>query len=814
MNENGDLEIISREIISDRQIRVLSTDGKYSRIWSDVAKVKSRSRSTGDVKEHLELVPVKEAKEPKSEAEAGNSKTDEVKQSKRKPRKNGKSERERIADIASQNFLRAGLERNGYAGAIYDQLDRSLFSNFEMRTVCVERRESERTSPARTPANCESSTKPTTTHKQFAKRLYMRKANGANNFYRIIHGDMQSQKTPIMLTLAVRASTEYRLPVIIIVPNKNADLYQMKTRAEQFVSSYNKEMKHQTTLTVLEPERGKYATPEQFRSAVNGETSQIFIAMCSNTDIKPINDIVATLKLKRFVMILDEADFLDSGVESKRGSQLDILQSHCSVMYNVTATPLSVALRRHVTRANYIKLPRPEGYKGLWGVHFRDLPEEAEYCSGVTDDPLKKDKNITKFLEDFCSKKTEIYENSMSKEKHPRYVLVRTGNTIEPQLKLARYVHQKYPSTVVITYNGGKITVRSSLLPARIVLQNGTISIREQGIHNFPEAYIGDIITWLHENRYDGIEDNEGTESFRNIKFEKIIVFAGVMADRGITFGASNFQKCRDEGKQWWHLTDMYGIFSRKATAYNISSILQVSGRICGVYRDHIPLIFWSNNCDGIRKAYALQEEIFSRVLENASYHDVIGREIKEVAVNKNKVPTGMKCKIGAKSYSLKNVLHTVSDDREFGGWTSEYQAQMRGDSTHEEADFGDTSRRREDPISKEEFDRLKNMFARWAKPNVNTCIALFMDQLRPTHLYTEDELKSEAEEHGIRMSDLTRKQRATGSSHGCGNIMVKVGNRYRLRACLVDLFIRTFNYVPDQPRPPRVPRESRAKRP
>lgn len=493
---------------------------------------------------------------------------------------------------------------------------------------------------------------------------------GSEHFYRVIYSDMQTRKTPIMAASSLFIVLNLRMPVFIFVQNRNADLVQLRQRLDDFFLSwkgYTDSLSIQEHLKaemiVLEPERGKLTTQETIRTAMQGGIAKIFVSLFSATDIDPIVEMVEANELKRYAIILDEADHLDNGSEKSSVSKsFENFCKNAAFVQNVTATPLTTLSHRVCLRRHFFMLPPPPYYKGLAQVNWKDLPLKSEPCNSVDDDPFTTDANLIPFLSRYHKK--FIPRVSVNAEKVPRYLLIRMAKTIEPQLKAAAFTYTNYPYTVTITWNGGGhgTTMRSKLLPtSSISLPDSRIkSEYKDGVHYFNNVHIGKLITYLHMNRKKENGD---------LKFERIIVYAGVMADRGITFGADNYSYCKEKNIAWWHLTDMYYIGNKDRSIQNLANILQTCGRICGVYNDNISLSLYSNWVDGIREAYTLQRELLDRVNKIGSPDDNILENLKSMNVSKKKKVKKIRI---TNNYVNEPVKWINASDVQFGGWTEE----------------------------------------------------------------------------------------------------------------------------------------------
>jgi len=329
-----------------------------------------------------------------------------------------------------------------------------------------------------------------------------------------------------------------------------------------------------------------------------------------------------------------------------------------------------------------------DGYKDLCQIVLKDLPKTPMYCHAISDDPFKKDKNLRSYIKDFSATKPISLSAPFKNQKHPRYALVRIGKTIEPQVKLSEYVYKKFGDKIVsITYNGGDsgISLRGKKLPKNILLStpNGEkFSESKEGVHTFKNCHIGSIIEYLQSL---GVE-----------KIPRIMVFAGVLADRGISFGACNYTERLFKNLVPWHLTELYFVASRTT---NLANCIQIASRICGVFPDKIPLCIYSNACEDIRKCYHLQKELLERSVKRSVDEKEASTVLTSLPISSCKIPKNRKVISGLKK---------VNDDIVYGGydWSAENKNHIPSSA---EFSNGDRPSDFNKTLSEDEINKIRN---------------------------------------------------------------------------------------------------------
>lgn len=632
-----------------------------------------------------------------------------------------------------------------------------------------------------------------------------------NSRYRVIKGHMQSRKTWAIITMSLYYLLKYRISTFIVVQNSLDACEQMMTRIKEVFGRLMEHMdeadlkeQFDKLFKVLDCTRGKTSSRIELTQAMNGRHPRIYVVLRSKTDIKPVNEIVKAMNTRRYITMIDESDFNDSGTKAGVQDDLVELKENSSLVYDITATPMTSIMKETIESGNVHVLSTPNGYKGILHIQCVDLTEPATYCVGINDDPFTLDPNLENYIRDFSKTEPHLcrtHEDSWGLQRHPRYSLVRFGTAVEPQLKVSRWCMKKFGDKILsITYNGGGhgLTIRGNMLPkSPIDLGEKIVSKYSKGVHTFVKGvHIGKVIAYLQE--YGGVK-----------KYPRIMVFAGKMADRGISFGTSEYGKCMSENRYPWHLTEMYLIASKSMTQ---SNLLQAVGRLCGVYPDNIPLTLFTNSGRDVYKSFGVQEELIERS-KKTSKERLMKEIIPEQAISKEKCS---KRKITAPKVSCK--LMKVENDFLYGGldWDTEgysydgtelklgsgrrenrakvIMSEEEKNELRKDVEVRRVEEKKEADewtIDKKEYDRIVKMFPRWA--DGDSKIANFMNNLNPRKGYTKPEILEETRSAGIRLTDCIMFPGQKRVKYG--NILQNVGSLYRLQPCLVKSFEKYFDY-------------------
>lgn len=617
--------------------------------------------------------------------------------------------------------------------------------------------------------------------------------------FRSIIGEMQSKKTPVIISHAIYYALVYRIPTIIVIQNSVSAYDQIYTRIQTLIENILKELRNSCKnlpKNLLHPVcaiRGKKANHTLIKKVLNGETCRIFLTLRSETDLEPFNEFLKNKNTDgRLVLMIDESDFTDSGVSSQAQSHLNILKEKASVVYMISATPMTNLIRESIDKEKVIILDKPEYYKGLETVHFKKLEKPASACVNIDDDPFKRDKNLKSYLHDLVH--TTPYTISYNNQIHPVISLYKGGNTVQPQNRIAKWLFSRYSNKIaIIVYNSDNISLRGggTFIPKKsISLSDGTRSNYENGIHYFKNIHVGLLIEYLQQI---------GAE-----KIKRIIILTGCMANRGITFGSTNYDECVKNNIVPWHVTEMYFIPS---VSMDSGNLLQSAGRICGCYRDDIPLTLYSNVPNDILKAHYVQSEILHRSKQENPEQKLMRDSISTIPIERAKFN---------RRKMVSNAVHVkfnkVKDDSGVGGWNWRNKIVLKPakfdekESGKREEDIKvpinvfdkDVSEKKETKFDRREKERLIEKFEKWSesKSKDDMKIKQFMILItrNPNKIYTKEEIQNMCNTAGIVRPNQLTYYLKQNSSRGYGMILQLLpGDKYRLQPELVNSAIDHF---------------------
>lgn len=447
-----------------------------------------------------------------------------------------------------------------------------------------------------------------------------------NDFFKnkMIKGFMQSKKTWTIISIAIYYYL-HGIKTIILIENKLSSLKQLIFRFNMIISEITNNIENINLQTC----RSKNISKETL------ESKDIILCLRSVVDIKHL----LKNNVKDFVLLLDESDAVDNMSNCSVSDEIRSIKQIASVVWNISATSITSLMNDEILTENTILLRPPDFYKDLKTFNMIKLDETKENKKSLIDWRLKK------YLSDFYLKNMPSKTYSI-----PNITLIKISNKIKIHIKLSKYIYKNYGDKIIcITFNGSSsgITLRGTIFKClgksieKYLIDKLGKEIRvskNKTVLKISNCSICDILDFLKHLKKD---------------ITHICIISGKMADRGISFCSS-----QKDNSEPWHLTEMYYIPSK---ATDQGNLLQCAGRLCGVFKDDIPLTLYSDCCDDIIKAYNIQEELLQRAKKNEG---IMKNIIPEIPISKNKC---QKRRITAKNVECK--LNKVKNDQDSGGW-------------------------------------------------------------------------------------------------------------------------------------------------
>jgi hypothetical protein len=446
-----------------------------------------------------------------------------------------------------------------------------------------------------------------------------------------ISGDVQSGKTKAMRYCMLKNKLAGRKS-LLIVRNIKDDVHQFITGTLLF----NKDLRN----TSFRDEYNIIAETLTGLAAWMNPQSNIdtLIVLANGRQLHKVNE---ALKLRKigFSIFMDEADMIVNSVRTDTSkynlrNQLDYLVEYAQRVMCVTATSLGLFFKEgyQIRSKNILTLKHPPHYKGIDQLHFSEVIMKS------------KKKAIDIFSEEFIkivkSKDTLVFKNAIQKgsemEDHPVVLLNKTSNLNKDQLAMLYPIinsPELKKKWAYIVYNRHGIQIFHHSFGGKVVQIAGVKGKTSgNGLLSFLHIGIQDCLQYL--------KDNGGVD-----RFGYIIISAGFLAARGINYCSRDFE---------WHLTGEFLV--RPKSSY--SEDLMQSLRLCGIYKDNIPLTLWTTKdvWDDILKTLSLRQNI---ILDMVKKDGVLEDMLDEYRVVRKDMP---KRKITKPKHTFKIIAHVTTD--------------------------------------------------------------------------------------------------------------------------------------------------------
>lgn len=478
----------------------------------------------------------------------------------------------------------------------------------------------------------------------------------------ILKGLMQSGKTNWIITRSIISVLNGRSSVIVL-RETTGDHTQMLNRIDiqnkafwDEVKKINKifgELKGQgndseALVEVVQDVHKFVKDKSEVKRVFSGETPKLIPCISHSSVLKKLATQVQTIQNSEYDLFLDEADYVDSGV-SEKTKQIKILKEYARYITFVSATILETACTQNVLADRVFILERPSTYKGVKNYQYPKIKGRIIFSDSKDADFFKLDVGLKDHLR--MMKASVPYE--FIKEPHPHIHLFRLGTAILPQLNAQEKTMKMFPGICTIVYNGNGIRFYSEhFTDKKITIKRGNkkITMKREGKFHTGNITMAEML---------GFAQEQGVA-----KFPHIAIFSGKLAGRGISYVSNKMRN-----GVGWHIT---GLRCSASQGMYDNNILQLVGRLSGIFDDDIPLTLYVDDelRAAVRKAYAAQEELISRSCSYSRVNKIsLKKALKKVPILSSKINNR---KMSA-SVNPRTALKMVTKkSKEVGGWTWE----------------------------------------------------------------------------------------------------------------------------------------------
>ena len=524
----------------------------------------------------------------------------------------------------------------------------------------------------------------------------------------VAKGKIQSGKTKFMIIMNLLLASLGYTPVFIL-RNYEADVYQLwenfqeeKKQAEEKHGVFPFGLK---ILGKREPVRAKYV---------------LYVALSNVAQLRKIK------LLPSLCLTMDEVDTMECN-DRQKSKLLAELKETATIVLGVSATIMDTLINNTIQAQQIIQLPLPEDYKGLTQLTFSEI--RGKYTgshSKAIDRPENQD--LMSYVDLFAQKS--------ALGQHPQMTLITVARCVETNETFQNAIRVRYQGVATILLRGKDIqlTVEGVAYTPRLYQFERKQQIVLPGL-NVPEPgfvakrqkpSIRSCIQWFKNN--GGVA-----------RFPRIMIIAGEMAGRGISFTSLDYE---------WHLTEQFFLPSDGCDEPELIQKI----RLCGRYRDELTLTLfttadvWSD----LKKADARLEEVVTKVKASAE--------------------TSKDTIYGMSLYKEKFTKHDMTKNFGTPITKSDMLAEDEDASSYE--------------IQEVEMDPIRRRIQRHLSSARSNNVSIFLASLDPSETYTKEDLL-----HLLGIAKYEQPKNILPSffsktSYGGvgGNIFSKVGNLYKIK--------------------------------
>lgn len=468
-------------------------------------------------------------------------------------------------------------------------------------------------------------------------------------------------------------------------------------------------------------------------------------------------------------VVIDEADLLMYSEGEVFSPQLDRLLEKSAFAYDISATVMDILQDPRFLTAGVFAMTAPEGYKGLRDMGFTEIEPINDSLKKQTPEAfLEWDGSLCSFLVDHADHSGfDIHDG----ETHPMITLLKTERMIRHQDALLDTLVEdsrfKNAYTVIV-YNGSDTKLYSSSLvgtdPGRLpgIHYKRNENRSTSRYHVYRHCPVQYVLQYLKQN---------GGAA----RFPRILIIAHGLVGRGVNVVSADYG---------WHLTHM---FYRPAPGASIAIMIQ-SIRLCGVYKDTIPLVCYMEPryYEDLYKGNMLQEDIIRKLTQHPIEDAGCVRAwLIAQCFLEDKIPKAKLVRQGV--FVGKKTRNAVEDT---GMSLDEFFRERCLIPVPVAVAVPVAIATTMEEMDEEEFRGIAKIFQKWGNPNNTSYISQMMHQVDPHRGYTEQEMMTLCKEYHQTLGHFQKKR---GTSYAYGHIFVKENHCYRLHPRLVEEFEKFF---------------------
>ena len=253
------------------------------------------------------------------------------------------------------------------------------------------------------------------------------------NSYFIIKGHIQSGKTIFMICMS-NFLMAFGFTVVILLRNADADREQIYTRLTNFQTSHNKRYRKSFVCN-------KVAGPKLEKK----NKAQLFICLGNESSV---NHVLRVLTPKKYVLFIDEVDYVDSG-DGKKSDPILTMKTQAYCTFGVSATVMDTIGKEFVIPKNLILLTTPSNYKGIFNHQINIVPNIIGSFSGVKSADLFETVHLEPFIQSYISR-NDGHPFNFNGVYHPNICLINITRCVDPCMNAQHKISNMFPNVASI----------------------------------------------------------------------------------------------------------------------------------------------------------------------------------------------------------------------------------------------------------------------------------------------------------------------------------------------------------------------------
>jgi hypothetical protein len=417
----------------------------------------------------------------------------------------------------------------------------------------------------------------------------------------LFFGQIQSGKTHMLLSACYKSQQAGRL-TLFLIPNLCTAWYgQLYHRIQTFNQS------------VDEPLLVNYvgdSTADQLQELIQIQPARVLVFLANPIQL----DVVNQLAKGEFNLLIDEADQMYKQENTVFYPAFQRMMAQSKWTGIISATTYKLWFQAPIKTMFTHQLEPSPHYKGLGHFDTQLSSKKEKYVPLSKGEVHRCDASFVEWVNGLLEEAPYPYEVNGETRRMPILALYKGSDEISAHHRVQLYVKREFPQITTMTYDSKGIYIFSQALNESFLWIGDEIVKRKKDLYECKKSSLGQVLQYL--------KDNGGTE-----RFPHIMIISGKLANRMFSFVSKDYE---------WHLTHQR-LYMSPST--DCTTLLQ-SLRLCGVYKDNVPLTLSCSSSiyNTLAKADLFQKKMIEKAITDAPQMEWADF-VREKNVEKNEIP-------------------------------------------------------------------------------------------------------------------------------------------------------------------------------